>query len=300
MKGDLMFKIILTIALLVLGIGYGIVLVAIKKAYKYASIVFIVTGAIGLLLNSFTIIPTGYTGVRVRFGNVSDTTLKSGVNFHFPIIDKVELINNKQQDMTLQATIWSETSDQTVVYYENPVITYQINAESSAWIVANINGGAGNLLTSELISSAIKTASKELATEDATSRSKIEPLSAEKLQSAVDSKYGEDVVSIISVVIQGADYEDSYNEAIAARQQAEIEAETQAIENQKAIDKAEADKQVALTEAEAEAEANRILSESVTDEVYQLRFLEKWDGSYPLVVGDSGVMLDISSLTGSE
>lgn len=266
----------------------------------------IITLVAVLLVNSFSIIPTGYTGVKVVLGRVNDEVITNAVVTHIPFIESIKLVNNKQTDLLLETTIWSETADQTVVYYANPVITYQIAPEKSAWIIANVSGGADNLISSELVASAIKTASKELATEDSTSRGKIEPLSAEKLQEAIDTKYGEGVIDIISVVIQDADFEDSYNEAIAARQQAEIEAETEAIENQKAIDKAEADKQVTLTNAEAEkeaaiieaegqAEANRIVQESWSDEVYQSRFLEAWNGELPQVMdSDSSILVDIT------
>ena len=64
------------------------------------------------------------------------------------------------------------------------------------------------------------------------------------------------------VTISNADFEDSYNAAIAAKQQAQLNAEQQAIENQRAIDKAAADAEVKRTNAEADAKAKLIAAEA--------------------------------------
>lgn len=52
-----------------------------------------------------------------------------------------------------------------------------------------------------------------------------------------------------------------------------------------------------ISEAEAKAEANRILSESLTDEVLKQQMYEKWDGKLPEVMtgSDNGVIVDFSN-----
>ena len=46
-------------------------------------------------------------------------------------------------------------------------------------------------------------------------------------------------------------------------------------------------------QAEAEAEANRKLSESLTDEVIQNKTIEKWDGKLPQIQSGENNMLMI-------
>ena len=48
----------------------------------------------------------------------------------------------------------------------------------------------------------------------------------------------------------------------------------------------------------ADADSNRIRSESITDQILISEFLEKWDGKLPSVVGGDSQILDISSLIG--
>ena len=44
----------------------------------------------------------------------------------------------------------------------------------------------------------------------------MEPLAQETIQKSLDNKYGNGVITINKVIIDNADFEDSYNEAIAA------------------------------------------------------------------------------------
>lgn len=93
------------------------------------------------------------------------------------------------------------------------------------------------LVNSTSVNSAVKEASRLMDSKEATNRGKIEPLVQQSLQESLDRKYGQQAVMIARVVIGDANFEDSYNEAIASRQKAQIEVEQQAIENQKAIDR---------------------------------------------------------------
>lgn len=121
-----------------------------------------------ILGNSFVIIPTGYTGVKSTFGQINEVTLQNGANFKIPFIQKIEKVNNKQQDIVFEGQIWSETSERTSLYYDGVTVTYQINPEKSAWIYANVSNYKENLVTQTLVASAIKTSSKELNSTDAT------------------------------------------------------------------------------------------------------------------------------------
>ena len=257
---------------------------------------FILLGIAVLIFSaSFKIIPTGYTGVRTTFGQISSETVPNGFNWKIPFVQSIQKVNNKQPDIVFEDKVWSETSARTAIYYNNITVTYQINPERSAWIYANVSNYEDSLVSNALVSSAIKAASKELSDVEATDRSKIEPLSAKRIQEALDDKYGPDVVTINKVVIKSADFEDSYNEAVAKKQKAQLEAEQQEIENKKNVAKAEADAKAKLTKAEAEAKANKMLEKSLTDQVLKDAQIKKWDGKMPSVVsGDSnGFMVSV-------
>lgn len=271
---------------------------------------FIVIGIVMIILSSsFTIIPTGYTGVRTTFGQIDNVTVQNGFNWKVPFIQSVATVNNKQQDIKFEEDeIWSETSERTAIQYKGITVTYQINSEKSAWIYANISDYENNLVSKSLVSSSIKSSSKTLSDIDATNRSIIEPLALKNIQSSLDEKYGKDVIFVNKVIINNADFEESYNKAIAEKQKAQLAKEQQDIVNQQNIDTAEAEAEVKLTqataeaeakkiEAAAEAEANTTLEKSLTDKVLKDKYLEKWNGELPKVVSDdSSLMFDIGSL----
>ena len=257
---------------------------------------------------SFTIIPTGYTGVRTTFGQIDDVTLQNGFNWKVPFIQNIATVNNKQQDIIFsEDNIWSETKERTAISYKGITVTYQINPEKSAWIYANISDYENNLVSNSLVSSAIKSSSKTLSDTDATNRSIVEPLAQKNIQNSLDEKYGKEVIYVNKVIINNADFEESYNQAIADKQKAQLAAEQQAIENQKNIDKADADAEVAKKKAEgeaeakkikaeADAEANKTLNGSLTDKVLKDKYIEKWNGELPKVVSDdSSLLYDIGS-----
>ena len=279
-----------------------------KKVTSKVPVGIVVVIAILILVSqSIVVIPTGYSGVKTTFGQIDQRTVPNGINFKIPFIQSVEKVNNKQQDIEFNDKVWSETKSRTAVYFENVTVTYRINPEKSAWVYANVSSYRENLVTENLVASAIKSASKELSDIDVTNRSIIEPQAMEAIQKALDEKYGENVVLVNKVVINNADFDESYNEAIASKQKATLEAEQQAIENQKAIDKALADAEVKKTQAEAEAEAeriraqgladaNRVLQESLSKEVLEYEKLQKWDGALPKYVGggaDPAIMIGL-------
>ena len=288
----------------------ALVLTIIKKANisKRARIVMAAAGALLMLLSaSFTIVPTGYTGVKTTFGQIDNTTLQNGFNAKIPFVQSITLVNNKQQDISFHNTVWSESKEQTVVFMENVTVTYQIATDKSAWIFANVANYTDNLLGEDLIASALKTATKKLATIDVTNRGKIEPLAKTEIQTALNEKYGTSTVNVLKVVINNMDFEDSYNEAIAQRQIAQQNYEIAQIENQTAIEKAEAQAEAvrltaqgeadaAIIVAEGKAESNRVVAASITDNTIKQDYIEKWNGELPKVTSESGLIMDVSDI----
>ena len=271
----------------------GIVTIVMKKSFKY---LFIVVGlVIVILANSFTIIPTGYTGVKVTFGQIDKTTLPNGFNGHIPVIQSIYTVNNKQQDIVFtEDTISSETSERNEVFFSGITVTYQINPEKSAWIYANVSDYQNGLVSKSLVASAIKTSSKTLTPIDVTNRSILEPKAKEEVQRSLDEKYGENTV-LNKVVIENATFDNDYNQKIAAKQQAQMDYETQQIDNKKNVEKAQADATVKKTNAEADAEAKRIaakaeadanreINNSINENILKSKYYEKWDGKLPSTI----------------
>ena len=279
------------------------IIVGLKKSKRIMPACIIIGVAVFVVGCCFTIVPTGFTGVRTTFGQVSKNIVPQGFNLKVPFVQTIELVNNKQQDTKIVAQVWGESSEKIPVYATEITVTFQVESGRSAWIFSNVTD-TKDLITQSLVSSAIKSAMVELPASEVTVRSKIEPLVKEKLAESVDEKYGSDTISVLKVVIDQMDFEESYNNAISDKSIAMQRQAQQEIENNTAIAKAEADKKVAIANAEAEAEAtriaaeaeaaaNKLIAESLTDEILKSKFYEKWDGKLPSVMGDNAVISSI-------
>lgn len=315
---------ILAILAILAGIIMAVIAQARKKAdppYTYFAapapwVIMAVAGlALLLLANSFTIIPTGYTGVKSIFGQISERSAPMGFNWKAPFVEKIELVNNKQQAVTYKGQIWGETSEKVQVMGENPTVIYRVSPEKSAWIYANVTGGDKGLLTDSIISTAIKDAMTCFPAETVTVRSNIEPKSQEFMNKALDDLYGEGTVTVCKVSIPQMDFEKDYNEALAKRAIAKTLQEQAEIENQTNINRAEAEKKAAIAKAqgeaeakkieaegnasarliqvEAEAEANRKINETTTEAVLRNKFYNVWDGQLPKVMGEGTIITSV-------
>ena len=261
-----------------------------------------VCGIIGVILFigsfSFVIIPTGYTGVQVTFGQVAEQPLPNGFNIITPFCTTVQQIDNKYRIVTEEDQVWCETSDQVQVYCQGVQITYQIMPSASAWIYANVNDYENNLLTKKLIDDAIKEGTRTIPASEGTSREVVAPAIQAALQNVVDEVYGEDVVTIHNIAIADMNFTNEYSQAISQRQQTVINQERQNIENETNIEKAKAEATVKKEEAQGIADANAIVQQSITDGVLQQQALNKWNGELPKYWGGEnspfGILVSMS------
>lgn len=92
----------------------------------------------------------------------------------------------------------------------------------------------------------------------------------------------------------GIEYDDpSVQTAINASFVAERNAEAQRVNNETAIAKAQAEGEAEIISAEATAKANRLLAESITDGLVELKKIERWNGQLPKATGAEASIIDI-------
>lgn len=107
-------------------------------------------------------------------------------------------------------------------------------------------------------------------------------LISEDLVEQLNAKLNDAGLYVTDVNIIDFDFSDAFINAIEEKQVA-----------QQQLLKAETEKQTAITNAEAEAEANRSVSASLTDQIIQNKTVEKWDGKLPTVTGGSGTIISL-------
>lgn len=262
---------------------YGVISTDMKKTKFVISAVCLVASA---LIASFTIVPSGSSGVRVTLGKVSDTVMESGLNFQIPLVQKTVVVNNQVQREDVQGEAASKDL-QTVTY--NVSVNYNVIASESAELYRTVGKSWSEVIIRPAIQESVKSAIAEYTAEELiTDRTSVSNLMLEELNTRM-KEYG---INIAEINIITMDFSPEFDAAIEAK----TVATQQVLTEQQNLEKAKVIAQQKVVEAQAEAEANKTKSESITDEILMNEFLSRWNGELPVVMGSDGNILDISSL----
>ncbi|HNX14904.1 MAG TPA: SPFH domain-containing protein [Oscillospiraceae bacterium] len=259
----------------------------------------------GLLLvvfGCFSSVPTGHTGIVTTFGKVEQNTFEAGVNFKSPV-QKVILMDNRNQKATVNLVCFSSDIQEVSIVYS---LNYQIRKENAQDIYRTIGSNYFDTVISPRIQESVKVIVAKYKAETLVSeRSK---LSAE-IQANLTETLSKFNIEVISTSVEDMDFTEAFTTAVEAKQVAEqnklkaiTEQEQKVLEAEAAAKQkviaAQADAETAKIAADAgryakeqEAEGNRKLQESITDELIRYKQAERWDGKLPEIYGgDDGVL----------
>lgn len=262
---------------------YGIASTDMKKTKFVISAVCLVASA---LIASFTIVPSGSSGVRVTLGKVSDAVMESGLNFQIPLVQKTVVVNNQVQREDVQGEAASKDL-QTVSY--NVSVNYNVIASESAELYRTVGKSWSEVIIRPAIQESVKSAIAQYTAEELiTSRAAVSNVMLEEINGRM-SEYG---INITEINIITMDFSPEFDAAIEAK----TVATQQVLTEQQNLEKAKVIAQQKVVEAQAEAEANRVKNESLTDKIIMNEFLARWNGELPAVMGSGENIIDISSL----
>ena len=238
-----------------------------------------------VLIQAVSVVPSGASGVITTFGKVQDTTLESGLNFKAPFVQKVVIINNKIQRTDVQG---EASSKDLQIVNANVSVNYNVIGTKSSELYKTVGKDWETILIRPAVQESVKAAfAKYTAEELITNRAEVTNLIKESLTEKI-TPYG---INIAEMNILNMGFTTEFNNAIEKKTTAEQEVKTE----QQNLAKAKIVAEQKVVEAEAEAKSNKLIQESATDEVLMSKFIEKWDGKLPTVMGE-GNMMDITSL----
>lgn len=256
------------------------------------TVCFVLAGVcvVGFLLVPFSIhtVDAGNVAVVKQLGKIVGTR-EAGTHFDFWLTNTYQRYDAKVQNVDINTAAYSSDAQTMNVAM---TLQYQIMADKVTDIAKQY--GSLDVLQSRISSIAIEktkaTLSSHKAMDIIAKRASISPDVENAIKVAVDEEY---FVSITAVVITNIDFSDSFEKAVEEKmiaEQAKLKAD---YENDTKVAKAEAEAEALLIEAKAQAEANELLTESLTDEVLESKFYDKWDGKLPQVMGEGSAILDI-------
>ncbi len=262
---------------------------------RLVTTVVIVLAVIIVALNCFTIVEAGHTGVVVTLGKVNDGVLQEGMHAKLPFVQDVVKIDNRIVKLNVSTEAFSK--DLQSVSTELAV-NYRVDRDKSFSIYKNIGANYETVLLEPAVNEVLKAiTARYTAEESVTNRAVI----SEGLVSGLNDKLNSIGLYVTDVNIINFDFSEAFINAIEEKQIAQqqlLKAET---DKQTAITNAQAAAETVRIKAQAEAEANKTISESLTAIMLEYSKIEKWNGVLPTVMGgEASPIIDMNSaLSGS-
>lgn len=246
----------------------------------------------------------GTVGVLAQWGEVDTDAKAEGLHWRTWFRDDIVNMPVRVQKMEAKA---SASSKDLQVVTSIIALNYRINGEQAVAIFQEI--GTLDAIEATIIAPALQEAvkastAKYTAQELITKRAEVKRAIAEYITATLQKSH----LDVTELSIVDFKFDQKYQAAVEDKQVAEENAKKAEndlarieIEARQRIAEAEGQAQAALAKARAEAEAQTMLRETLTDEILQLRALEKWDGKMPVVTGDSGAaaIVDVGAIAGS-
>ncbi len=246
---------------------------------------------IAVVSTCFTVVKAGHTGVVMTFGAVEDKVMEEGLNFKIPFIQSVVQMNNRTQKTETEGT--ASSKDLQIISYV-VAVNYHVNDSSSASLYQNVGLDYGSVIIVPAIQESIKAVTAQYTAEELiTKRQSV----GDQIKSALSDKIGEYgiVVEIFNIV--NFDFSQEFNAAVEAKQTAQ----QNALKAEQDLARIEVEAKQKITQAEAEAESIKLIQDALAKSPDYVEYIKwnKWDGKLPTVMGESGVLLNVDDVAGS-
>ena len=266
-----------------------------------------------ILSRAFVVIPAGHVGVVFNvFSGVQDVELDEGLKLVLPVIQQVEKFNAREQSLTFA----SETNESIDALSEeglaigvDATIRYQIQP-GKAPIIYQTLGNDGEyqpVLIRPQVRSTIRDAIASFKAVEiiSTKRTALESVITKELETSLDKGN----ILLIEVLLRDIRIPRSVSDAIEQKQTAEqqvaieknlkLQAEIAA---ERAVTKAEGERDAAIAKAEGEAKALTLRGEAIREnpEIIQLEIAQKLAPTIQTIMlpSEGNFLLDVGGLTG--
>lgn len=260
-----------------------------RKIFLIAIIIIL---ALIVLLNSFQAVPTGYVGIKTRFGKVNSDVISEGLNIKIPFIEKIILLDCKTQKAEISCSTASKDLQEISLQV---AINYNINKSTSYELYKQTGIKYESIIINPALLESIKSITAQFTAEELiTKRAEVSNKMEETLKGKIENRG----FSVIDFNITDLDFSVAYNQAIEKKQVAEQEAKQAQYE----LEKSKVENEKKIAEAEANAKVMQIQNETTTENALKLKeleikqkFIEKWNGVLPSTfAGDSLPFLNLN------
>jgi len=238
-------------------------------------------------ISSCTTVHPGERGIYMFLGQASNVVLTEGAHFKLPFVSTIKKVSIRIQKS--QSTAEAATKDlqkvKTVLALNwNLSPTQVVDMYRSVGDENDIENRIINPAVSEVLKAATaKLTAEEVLTKRLQLKANIDELLIERL-----AKYN---VLVTDVSLVDLEFTEEFNHAVENKQISEQKAK----QAEYIAQQAKADAQAEINKAQGQAQAQKLIQQTVTKDILYLEYLKKWNGVLPTVMSgsNSGLMLNL-------
>ena len=251
----------------------------IAKGIKIGILVIFIIFILVIIFNSFKSIPTGFVGVKTRFGQVQDTMLNEGLNLKIPFIEKIVLMDCRTQKT--EYTMEASSKDLQKISNFKVAINYNITKDTANSLYREVGVDYKTIIVEPAIQEAMKaTIANYTAEELITKRNEVSAFALEALYNKLQNSG----ITLTSLNILDLSFSPEFDQAVEQKQiveqetqKAQYELEKAKVENEKKIENAKADAEV-MKQQNAQITENYLKLKEIEN---QKAMIDKWNGQLP-------------------
>ncbi|AKG24433.1 prohibitin family protein [Calothrix sp. 336/3] len=256
-----------------------------KKRHFLIKLILTLT-LICIIFFPFVLVNPGERGVLMKFGEVQEKILPEGLHLVIPLVNTVHKLTIRVQKQEISAEASSKDLQEV---YTDVALNWHIIPEEANLIFQEI--GDEMQVVDKIINPAVeeilkavmaKYTAEEIITKRGEVKSKVDDLLIIRLKN-----YHVTVDDISLVKIH---FSEVFTDAVEAKEIAKQEAKRAEFIALKAVKEAEAK----VNLAKGEAEAQRLIKETLTSDIIRKQAIEKWDGVLPKIMNGGELKFDVS------
>lgn len=255
-----------------------------RKAGKFTLIGTVGIFAFVTIIKSFTTIPTGYVGVKTRFGQVQDTVIQEGLNFKMPYVEKIVKIDCKTQKCEYEME--ASSKDLQKVSNIKVAVNYNVDKSKANTLYREIGRDFKGVIIEPAIYESVKQGMSQYTAEELIAkRSEVSNVIVTLLTDKLESRG----IAITALNITDFSFSQEFDDAIEKKQVTEQQTQQAKYE----LEKAKVENEKKIENAKTEAEVMKQQNEQITEQTLKLKelenqsaLIEKWNGQLPTTVTD--------------
>lgn len=229
------------------------------------------------IICSITTVPTGFVGIKTRFGQVQDAVIQEGFNFKLPYIEKIVKLDCRTQKT--EYTMEASSKDLQKISNFKVAVNYNITKDTANDLYRKVGVDYKSIIVEPAIQEAMKaTIANYTAEELITKRNEVSAFALE----ALFNKLQDSGITLTALNIIDLSFSEEFDKAVEEKQIVEQQTEKAKYE----LEKAKVENEKKIENAKAEAEVMKQQNAQITDQYLRLKEIEnqkamidKWNRS---------------------